>query len=149
MVVLVRDSALGWVLLTGEQIRASGCAVGLVTGPLTAAEEAAIDGIVDRVAVVGGPPDAGRIAEAALELSRGHRLAAVLSLADSTVVAAAEAAAKVGVGRCSAQALARSRNKYAARCALRDAGLPVPRFALMSDPEEADLSAWCTSCSPG
>ena len=47
---LVRASALGWVLLTGEQIRASGCAVGLVTGPQTAAEEAAIDGIVDRVA---------------------------------------------------------------------------------------------------
>ena len=141
MVVLVRDATVGWVLLTAEIIRKSGCAVGLVSTPLSQADAAALDGAVHGVAIVDGAADARQIADAALQLSRHHELGALLSLVDSAVVAAAEAAALAGVGRSPADGLARARNKYAARCAMRDAGLPTPGFGLISDPAQAEAVA--------
>lgn len=80
------------------------------------------------------------IAECARKMG-GDRLAALLSWSDSTMVATAYAAERLGVARTPADGLARARNKYAMRRALRAAGLPSPPFALLSGEDEVDRVA--------
>ena len=137
IVVVVRDTGIVWVAQTAETIRAAGCVIGLVTGPLDTVEAIELDKLVDGLAVVDDPTDPEQLAEAARTLSQGHRLGAVFSASDGTLVAAARAAEILGVGRTPARGLLLCRNKYATRTALRRAGLSTPRFALMHDPAEA------------
>lgn len=141
MVVVVRDSGAGWVAQTADTVRAQGCAVGLVTGPLEPGEEAEFGSHVDRLSVIDDPTDPHRIADAARALADGYRLGAVLSPHDTTLVAAARAAELLGIGRVPADGLLHCRNKHAFRHALRAAGLPGPRFALLADPSGADAVA--------
>lgn len=137
MVVVVRDTGILWVAQTADTVRAAGCVIGLVTGPLEPREVVELDNLVDGLAVVDDPTDPEQLADAARELSRGHRLGALFSASDGTLVAAAQAAEVLGVGRTPAQALLLCRNKYAARRAMRAAGLRTPPFALMHDARDA------------
>jgi len=141
MVVVVRDTGLAWVSQTAETIRAAGCDVGLLTGPLEPGEAAKFADLVDGLATVDDPTDPAQIAEAVRVLARDHRLSAVFSSSDALVVAAARAAELLGVGRTSSVSLALSRNKYAARRTMRAAGLPVPAFTLMHDSGQAQAVA--------
>ena len=138
IVVIVHDTGLAWVEQTARAARASGCRVGLVTGATSPGELARLGSLVDRVETVGDPTDPGQVADAARRLAEGRRLGAVLSGNDGCVASAAAAAEALGVGRAPARAVALARNKYAAREALRRAGLPVPRFALLT--EQADTA---------
>jgi biotin carboxylase len=137
MVVVVRDFGVLWVAQTAETVRAAGCVIGLVTGPLEPGEAVELDKLFDGLAVVDDPTDPHQLADAARGLSRGHRLGALFSASDGTLVAAARAAELLGVGRTPASALALCRNKFAARRAMRDAGLSTPGFALLHDAEHA------------
>lgn len=136
IVVVVHDTGFAWVEQTARAARAGGCRVGLVTGAASPGELAPLRAIVDRLAAVEDPTDCRQVAEAARGLAEGHRLSAVLSGNDGCVAAAAAAAELLGVARGPARAVALARNKYAARRALREAGLPVPRFALLTEPAD-------------
>lgn len=137
MVVVVRDFGVLWVAQTAETVRAAGCVIGLVTGPLEPGEAVELDKLVDGLAVVDDPTDPHQLADAARELTQGHRLGALLSASDGTLVAAALAAELLGVGRTPASALALCRNKFAARQAMREAGLSTPSFALLHATDDA------------
>lgn len=137
LVVVVRDTGIGWVGATAAAVHRGGAATGLVTGPLTAHEKSRLGGFVDVMTQVDDPADPAQLAAAARELAAGRTLSAVLSPSDGAMVAAALAAEALGVARTPAAALARCRNKYAARLALRAAGLPTPRFTLLTGPDDA------------
>ena len=137
IVVVVHDTGLAWVEQTARAIRKSGCRVGVVTGATSSGELAGLRSHVDLVVTVDDPTNVGEVADAARRLGTGDRIGAVLTGNDGCVVAATAAAGQLGVGRLPSGAIARARDKYAARLALRDAGLPVPRFALFRNREEA------------
>ncbi|HEY6738625.1 MAG TPA: ATP-grasp domain-containing protein [Actinopolymorphaceae bacterium] len=134
IVVVVRDAGLGWVTMVADAVRAQQCRVGLVTAPL--ADHEAAELAVDHLVEVDDPTDPELVAEAATKLSAHGRIAAVLSSSDGTVVSAARAAELLGVGRTPAAPIERSRNKLACRSVLAAAGLPGPRYALLSSPAE-------------
>lgn len=136
IVVVVHDTGLAWVEQTARAVRAGGCRVGLVTGATSPREQARLESLVDGVATVDDPTDARRVADACRRLAEGRRLTTVLSGNDGCVASAAAAAELLGVGRVPARAVALARNKYAARRALQGAGLPVPRFALITEPAD-------------
>lgn len=139
--MVVHDTGLAWVEQTARAARAGGCRVGLVTGAASPGELARLRTLVDDVAAVDDPTDPPQVAGAARRLAEGRRLSAVLSGNDGCVASAAAAAELLGVGRVRARAVALARNKYAARRALRDAGLPVPPFALLTEPADtADVA---------
>jgi biotin carboxylase len=141
IVVVVHDTGLSWVDQTAGAIRAAGCQVGLVTGAAPPAELEPLASRVDRLATVTDPTDPGAVAGAARELARDRRLGAVLSSNDGCVASAAAAAELLGIGRAPARAVALSRNKYATRRALCRAGLPGPRFALLTGEAGAERVA--------
>ncbi|MEJ3749167.1 ATP-grasp domain-containing protein [Actinomycetes bacterium KLBMP 9797] len=136
IVVVVHDTGRSWVAQVAAVVRAAGCLVGLVT-----ADPANLASLVDRMATVDDPTDPGAVAAAARRLARGARIGAVLSGNDGCVAGAAAAAELLGVGRSPAHAVARTRDKHATRRALRDAGLPGPRYALLSTEEDAQSVA--------
>ncbi len=79
---------------------------------------------------------AGQIAEAA----RGRPIRGIVPASDPTAVIAALAAERLGLPYNPPAAARRAANKHAMRVALRDAGVPVPAFALhdlRGDPERA------------
>lgn len=137
MVVVVRDTGIVWVSQTADTVRAAGCVIGLVTGPLEPVERVELDKLVDALAVVDDVTDPDQLTAAARSLTAGHRLGALFSASDATLVPAAIAAERLGVGRTPVAGLRLCRNKYAARLAMAAAGLPTPAFALMHDPDEA------------
>ncbi|MCT2581920.1 ATP-grasp domain-containing protein [Actinophytocola sp. S1-96] len=143
--MVVRDTGTTWVAQTAETIRAAGCLAGMVTGPVADAERALLSGLVDRLAVVDDPTDPTQLADAAREIAAGHRLGALYSSSDGAVVAAVRAAELLGIGRTPSAGLATARNKYAARRAMAEAGLPTPRFALIHDASEAETVAEAVS----
>lgn len=137
IVVIVHDTGIAWVEQTARALRASGCRVGLVTGATAPGELARLRSHADQVVAVDDPTDPRQVADAGRRLAEGHRLGAVLTGNDGCVASAAGAAERLGVGRVSARAVALARNKYAARQVLQGAGLPVPRFALLTREEDA------------
>lgn len=137
IVIIVHDTGFAWVEQTALALRAGGCRIGLVTGSSSPAELERLRGQADVVVAVDDPTDAGQVADAGRRLSEGRRLTALLSGNDGCVLSAAAAAERLGVGRVSARAIALARNKYAARQVLRDAGCPVPRFALLRSEADA------------
>ena len=82
-------------------------------------------------------------AAAADELARevaAQKPAAVVGVDDLTALVAALASEKLGLPHNPPQAVAAARSKWLSRQRLRDAGLPVPRFLLVS-PDVGDLEA--------
>lgn len=136
LVIVVHDTGFTWLEQTARAVRAGGCQVGLVTGAVSPRELARLGTVVDSLATVDDPTDPHQVAGAARVLAEGRRLAAVLSGNDGCVASAAAAAAMLGVRGAPPRAVALARNKYAARQALRGAGLPGPRFALITEPAD-------------
>jgi biotin carboxylase len=136
-VVLLRDYSYKWVARVAEMVRASGSRPVLVTGPIDEAQRRLMAAVVDDVAVTADPYDAAGVAATIREHSIGGAVAGVISLSDAAIPVAARAAELIGLRRAPAKALALARNKYGARLAMRDAGLPVPGFALLHDAEHA------------
>jgi biotin carboxylase len=81
-----------------------------------------------------------RAAEQIAEAAAGRPIRGIVPASDPTAVIAALAAERLGLPRNPPEAARRAANKHAMRRALRDAGVPVPDFALHdldSDPEVA------------
>ncbi|BDG01681.1 ATP-grasp domain-containing protein [Anaeromyxobacter oryzae] len=81
-----------------------------------------------------------RAAEQIAEGARDRPIRGIVPASDATAVIAALAAERLGLPRNPPEAARRAADKHASRVALRDAGLPVPAFALHhldADPEAA------------
>src|SRR5690242_1128791 len=86
--------------------------------------------------------DAGAAADELVQRVRPQAPVAVVGVDDLTALVAALASEKLGLPRNSPRAVAAARNKAQAREALRAAGLPVPRFEVVSrDLDAAALDA--------
>lgn len=143
--VLLGDTG-AWVAPMGEAIRAAGCRVGLVAGPCDPVMAGELAAEVDEFTTVRDLADPVQVAAAAHALasndaSASGEPAAIVSLADGAVVAAARAAELLGIGRTPSMGIELARNKYACRSRLAEAGLPVPGFALMHEAADAERLA--------
>jgi biotin carboxylase len=138
-VIILRDERTEWVHVVAECIREIGLRPVLVTGPVTDADRAALRPAVDALLITADPYDA--VGVAATIRRDGMRTAGVVSLSDAVIPVAARVAELLDLRRAPARALALARHKYAARLAMRDAGLPVPRFALLSSADDAETVA--------
>jgi biotin carboxylase len=81
-----------------------------------------------------------RAAEQIAEAARARPIRGIVPASDATAVIAALAAERLGLPYNPSAAARRAGDKHASRAALRDAGLPVPAFALhdlRDDPERA------------
>jgi biotin carboxylase len=81
-----------------------------------------------------------RAAEQIAEVAAARPIRGIVPASDPTAVIAALAAERLGLPHNPPEAARRAANKHAMRVALRDAGVPVPAFALHdleSDPEAA------------
>jgi biotin carboxylase len=95
-------------------------------------------GLPDQVSLDYRRPE--RAAEQIGELAARRPIRGIVPASDPTAVIAALAAERLGLPRNPPDAARRAANKHAMRVALRDAGLPVPPFALhdlRGDPEAA------------
>jgi len=140
-VVLLRDHSYKWVGIIAEAVRASGRRPVLVTGPIDDTQWRLMTPLVDDVAVTADPYDAAGVAATIRQRSTGGPVAGLVTLSDAVISVAARAAELLGLRRAPASALALARNKYGARVAMRDAGLPVPRFALLHQAGQATAVA--------
>jgi biotin carboxylase len=85
-----------------------------------------------------------RAAEQIAEAARARPIRGIVPASDPTAVIAALAAERLGLPHNPPAAARRAADKHASRVALRDAGLPVPAFALhdlRDDPERAARTA--------
>lgn len=139
--IVVSDEGLGGIVPFGHALRAAGHAPVLLTGPAPEAKRAAWAAVYDRVEVLADPYDPALLADAARAVAEGRELAALFSCYDGLVLPAARAAAALGLPHPALSGLERARNKYAARLATARAGLPTPRFALLSSEEEVPCAA--------
>jgi len=104
--------------------------------------EDAFGGLPDQVSLDYRRPE--RAAEQIAELAARRPIRGLVPASDPTAVIAALAAERLGLPHNPPEAARRAANKHAMRVALRDAGLPVPPFALhdlRDDPEVAARSA--------
>src|SRR2546422_3798334 len=76
--------------------------------------------------------DPARAAEAAADFNREVPIDAVVAVDDLTSVAAAAIAERLGLRANSVASATAARNKHEMRRLLEDAGVPVPRFRLIS-----------------
>lgn len=95
--------------------------------------------IIDHLPV--GAGEDHRILETAAEAARRHPVAGVVTYHEACVELVALIGAALGVPQCAPEAAARCRDKYAAREALRAAGVPIARGALVDSPDEATKAA--------
>ncbi len=136
VVVLLGAVSTAGLPSLAESARRHGLQVAVITGPEPSGPVRRFAGTAQRTATVADPYDAQLVAATATRLADGAP-AAILSWHDGTIPTAAKAAALLGIGRTPWAGLARARNKYATRRALRDAGLPTPRFAVMHAESDA------------
>lgn len=135
-VVLVSSHGPGISMLP-EAVRDAGLAPMAVLGRAAAPDVVTrLRPQLDKLSQIDDPTDPQAVADAATALCGGTP-AAVLSVHDGTIVAAAAAATLLGLPAAPPAALARARHKYAARRALAAAGLTGPRFALLDSAEAA------------
>ncbi|GMW02253.1 MAG: hypothetical protein AMXMBFR84_33890 [Candidatus Hydrogenedentota bacterium] len=80
-------------------------------------------------------------ADALMEAARQHRVSAIYPAAEWGVVAAARAAAELGLPGTPVEAAVRARDKHAMRQALHRAGMTTPAFAGAATLEEAQRAA--------
>lgn len=85
--------------------------------------------LTDYVRISGS--DLDELVTATERLARLHKAAGVLTYHEPFVAAAAIAADKLGLARCSPQALSRCRDKYSGRAALHAVGVPAARCVLV------------------
>lgn len=85
--------------------------------------------------------DRSRGLQQILDHATAYPLAAVLGVEDVTVRLAAEAAAVLGLPHNSPEAARASVDKLASRCALTEAGLPVPAFHVLGPADDRDRAA--------
>lgn len=140
-IVVVRAVGTAWVPALTAPIRALGHECVLITSPLTEHQREFLAPLVDRIVEILDPYDDAELAQAARAETPTGDLIAVLTSEDGLIVSAARAAERLSVGRTPARALEVARNKYLARCALRDAGEPGPRFAVLADAADAESVA--------
>lgn len=139
-VVLVSRDGGGGVAQTAAAIRGFGFSPVLVTGVLRPEARTRLAQHVDEIVVLDDWSDPARLAALAKDTAGGLPRG-LFSCSDASIVPAARAAELLGIGRVSVAGLECARNKYAMRCALRDAGLPTPPFALISDAAQAPAVA--------
>lgn len=131
VVVLVAEVGSGAIGALAETARQLGCSPRLVLSDRTPAPVLARSAeVTDAVVQVPDVTDPAALAAAATGLA-GGRPAALLSWYDGTIVPAARAAELLGLPTAPWRPLQRCRHKYAARRALRAAGLTGPGFALL------------------
>lgn len=140
-IIVARAVGTAWVPALTAPIRALGHECVLVSTPVDDHQREFLAPLVDRIHEIADPYDDAALAEAAQAAAAGGDLVAVLTSEDGLIVPAARAAERLGVGRTSARALEIARNKFLARCALRDAGEPGPRFDVITDAAEAEQVA--------
>ncbi|MEU1844751.1 ATP-grasp domain-containing protein [Micromonospora sediminicola] len=139
--VVLRDGGVTWLVALAGDIRRLGLTPLLVSGPADPADWRRLTDAYERAVRVDDPTDAAQVAAAAKTLAEGAALAGVVTGSDGVVVTAAEASALLGLGGPDPAALARTRNKYAARRTLASAGLSTPRFALLDSADAVDRVA--------
>lgn len=141
VVIIVSASAHSGLRFISELIRQAGRSPRWLAGERTA--DSRLDRSVtlfDDTAATPDLADPVALAEAAERLA-GGRPAALLCWDDDTMIATAQAARRLGLPGPPPDALQRCRHKYAARRALRAAGLTSPGFGLLSCAEDADQVA--------
>ncbi len=82
-----------------------------------------------------------RAAEQIAEAARTRPIRGIVPASDATAVIAALAAERLGLPFNPPAAARRAGDKHASRTALRDAGVPVPRFSLHALSEDPELAA--------
>ncbi|TDP89065.1 ATP-grasp domain-containing protein [Labedaea rhizosphaerae] len=134
---LVRETRAHWIHDVAAAVHASGSRAVLVTTALDADEQVALASIVDDFLVVPDVRDAEGIAAAVRAHTGGVRPAGLVTGAEGVIATTARAAELLGVARCPADVFTLAHNKFAVREVLAAAGLPTPRYALISDPAQA------------
>ncbi|MEU6076823.1 ATP-grasp domain-containing protein [Micromonospora sp. NPDC047074] len=129
--VVLRDGGVTWLVALAGDIRKLGLTPLLVSGPADPADWRRLTDAYQRAVRIDDPTDAAQVVAAAKTVAGGAELAGIVTGSDGVVVTAAEASALLGLAGPDPAALARTRNKYAARRTLAAAGLPTPRFALL------------------
>ena len=95
--------------------------------------------IVDHVPV--GAGEEHRILDAAVAVARRYPVVGAVTYHEACVELVARIGAALGVPHCAPEAAARCRDKHAAREAMRAAGVPVARGALVHSAEDAARAA--------
>ncbi|MFD8142289.1 ATP-grasp domain-containing protein [Streptomyces sp. NPDC059708] len=86
-------------------------------------------------------PDQEALVAAAEEVARTHRVAGVFSYDETLVVATAHIAERLGLPGLTVAGVENCRNKHNTRQVLTAAGLPQPRFAYVTEADEALVTA--------
>ncbi|HEY9389425.1 MAG TPA: ATP-grasp domain-containing protein [Mycobacteriales bacterium] len=136
-VFVVRETRGHWIRDVATAVHAAGMHAVLVTTALDDDEHADLASVVDGFLVVPDVHDAEVIAHAIRQHTGGATPAGVLTGAEGVIASTARAAELIGTARCRADVLMLAHNKFAVREVLSAAGLPNPRYALISDPTEA------------
>lgn len=91
----------------------------------------------------------GDAADLALAFAREHPVDAVVAVDDRSALAAAEIARRLGLPAHAPAAVRRALNKFHGRVCMREAGLDVPRFALVPLDAAPALAAAAVARDPG
>jgi biotin carboxylase len=133
-VLLVQTEMGFWVRQMSPRVRARGHRGVLVTPPLSGADRDIAVALVDEIVELDDVLNVDALVGVGRRFGPDVRM---LTCADTAMVSTAAAAERLGVLRTPARAYASARNKYATRQALAAAGLPNPRYALISRADDA------------
>lgn len=136
MVVCIRDAGAAGARRLAEVIRQAGCHVGVVTTPGGGDDHAKAGEEVDRLVEIGDVSDPDLLAQAVAQVSAGFRLGAILVSSDGHLAAASVASERLGLDRTPSAPILIGRNKFVSRAVLAEAGLPTPRYALLSSVDQ-------------
>lgn len=136
---LIREDRGHWVGEVASAVHTAGVRAVLVAPPLGADERAELASVVDGIVAVDDVYDADAVAATIRALDPSP--AGVLTGSDGAIASTARVAELLGVARCPAGVFEVARNKFAVREVLSEVGLPSPRFALISDAEQAGAVA--------
>lgn len=134
---VVRETRGHWIGDVTTAVHAAGLRAILVTTALDEDERADIVSAVDDILVVPTVYDGDVLADAIRQHTGGATPAGVLTGAEGVIASTARAAELIGTARCPADVFTLAHNKFAVREVLSAAGLPNPRYALISDPAQA------------
>ena len=132
---LVREEHGHWVGEVAAAVHAAGLRAVLLAPPVSAAERAELESVVDDIIAVDDVYDAEALAAVISSLDPAP--AGVLTGSDGAIASTARTAELLGVARCPAATFELARNKFAVREVLAAAGLPGPGHALIADAAQA------------
>lgn len=132
---LIREARGHWVGEVAPAVHAAGLRAVLVAPPPDDDERAELAAVVDDIVTVEDVYDPDAVAATIRALDPSP--VGVLTNSDGAIASTARVAELLGVARCPAAVFELARNKFAVRQVLSEAGLPGPRFALISDPGQA------------